>query len=44
MRNRITEQGDEPGGGTAEEFDARVRGDHALWGEVARANNIRVEG
>ncbi|HYI83348.1 MAG TPA: tripartite tricarboxylate transporter substrate binding protein [Acetobacteraceae bacterium] len=44
VRNRITEQGDEPGGGTAEEFDARVRGDHALWGEVARANNIRVEG
>jgi tripartite-type tricarboxylate transporter receptor subunit TctC len=44
VRNRITEQGDEPGGGTPEEFDARVRGDHALWGEVARANNIRVEG
>ena len=44
VRNRITEQGDEPGGGTPEEFDARVKGDHTLWGEVARANNIRVEG
>ena len=40
VQARITEQGDEPGGGTAEEFERRVRGDHKLWGEVARANNI----
>ncbi|TCZ64875.1 Bug family tripartite tricarboxylate transporter substrate binding protein [Roseicella aquatilis] len=40
VRERITGQGDEPGGGTAEAFDALVRGDHARWGEVVRANHI----
>ena len=42
-RERITTQGDEPGGGTAEELGAIVRRDHQRWGEVARANNIRAE-
>ena len=40
LRDRITSQGDEPGGGTMEEFAATVRRDHARWGEVVRANNI----
>jgi tripartite-type tricarboxylate transporter receptor subunit TctC len=40
VSGRITEQGDEPGGGTIEEYDRRVRNDHKLWGEVVRANNI----
>ncbi|TPG52384.1 tripartite tricarboxylate transporter substrate binding protein [Roseomonas nepalensis] len=40
LRERITTQGDEPGSGTTEEFAAMVRRDHALWGEVVRANNI----
>ena len=40
LRERITSQGDEPGGGTMEEFAAMVRRDHARWGEVVRANNI----
>ncbi|WP_419897387.1 Bug family tripartite tricarboxylate transporter substrate binding protein [Roseomonas sp. USHLN139] len=44
VRERITGQGDEPGGGTAAEFDERVRRDHARWGEVARAANIRADG
>ena len=44
VRERITGQGDEPGGGTAEEFDARLKRDHARWGEVARAANIRADG
>ncbi|MBR0647837.1 Bug family tripartite tricarboxylate transporter substrate binding protein [Plastoroseomonas hellenica] len=44
VRERITSQGDEPGGGTAAEFDALVKRDHARWGEVARAANIRADG
>ncbi|MFC0386924.1 Bug family tripartite tricarboxylate transporter substrate binding protein [Muricoccus vinaceus] len=40
LRERVTSQGDEPGSGTTEEFAAMVRRDHALWGEVVRANNI----
>jgi tripartite-type tricarboxylate transporter receptor subunit TctC len=44
VRDRITGQGDEPGGGSAAEFDARVKRDHARWGEVARAANIRADG
>jgi len=44
VRERITGQGDEPGGGSAQEFDARVKRDHARWGEVARAANIRADG
>ncbi|WP_159993165.1 tripartite tricarboxylate transporter substrate binding protein [Roseomonas sp. 18066] len=44
VRDRITGQGDEPGGGTAAEFDERVRRDHARWGDVARAANIRADG
>ena len=43
VRDRITGQGDEPGGGTVEEYDARVKADHARWGEVARAANIRAD-
>jgi tripartite-type tricarboxylate transporter receptor subunit TctC len=42
-RERITTQGDEPGGGTPEELGAMMRRDHQRWGEVVRANNIRVE-
>lgn len=44
VRDRITGQGDEPGGGTPEEFDAMVKRDHARWGEVVRASKITVEG
>ena len=43
VRERITSQGDEPGGGTAEELGAIMRRDHARWGEVVRANIIRGE-
>jgi tripartite-type tricarboxylate transporter receptor subunit TctC len=42
VRERITAQGDEPGG-TAEELGAVMRRDHARWGEMVRANNIRAE-
>ncbi|MBP0444080.1 tripartite tricarboxylate transporter substrate binding protein [Roseomonas sp. SSH11] len=44
VRERITSQGDEPGGGTAEELANLLRTDHARWGEVVRANNIRADG
>ena len=43
VRKRITDQGDEPGGGTAEQLGETVKRDHARWGEVVKANNIRVE-
>jgi len=43
LRERITSQGDEPGGGSTEEFAAMVRRDHARWGEVVRTNNIRAD-
>ncbi len=43
VRARISGQGDEPGGGTAEAFAAVVRRDHARWGEVVRASGIRAD-
>ncbi|MFC7736709.1 Bug family tripartite tricarboxylate transporter substrate binding protein [Roseomonas sp. GCM10028921] len=43
VRERITSQGDEPGGGTSEELNATLHRDHARWGEVVRANNIRAD-
>ena len=43
IRERITSRGDMPGGGTAEELAATIRRDHARWGEVVKANNIRAE-
>jgi tripartite-type tricarboxylate transporter receptor subunit TctC len=42
-RERITSRGDEPGGGTAGTVGERMRREHAMWGEVVRANNIRAE-
>ncbi|GAV33072.1 tripartite tricarboxylate transporter family receptor [Roseomonas sp. TAS13] len=44
VRDRITSQGDEPGGGTPESFDKLVRSDHARWGQVVKANNITSAG
>jgi tripartite-type tricarboxylate transporter receptor subunit TctC len=42
-RDKITAQGDEPGGGTPADMAAMMRRDHQRWGEVVRANNIRAE-
>ena len=42
-RERITSRGDMPGGGTAADLAGVVRRDHARWGEVVKANNIRAE-
>lgn len=42
-RDRIIRNGDEPGGGTPEELGTVTRRDHARWGEVVRASNIRAE-
>ncbi|MBL6077831.1 tripartite tricarboxylate transporter substrate binding protein [Belnapia sp. T18] len=44
IREKITSQGDEPGGGTAESLGETMRRDHARWGEVVRSNNIRADG
>ncbi len=43
IRARVDARGDEVGGGTVADFAALVRRDHARWGEVVRANNIRAE-
>jgi tripartite-type tricarboxylate transporter receptor subunit TctC len=42
-RSRIIGQGDEPGGGAPEVLGEVTRRDHARWGEVVRASNIRAE-
>jgi tripartite-type tricarboxylate transporter receptor subunit TctC len=43
IRRNITSRGDEPGGGTAEALGEIMRRDHARWGAVVKANNIRAE-
>jgi tripartite-type tricarboxylate transporter receptor subunit TctC len=43
VRERITSQGDEPGGGGADELGGMMHRDHARWGEVVRSNNIRAD-
>jgi tripartite-type tricarboxylate transporter receptor subunit TctC len=40
---RITDAGDEVGGGTAAELGARMRREHALWGDVVKRAGIKVE-
>jgi tripartite-type tricarboxylate transporter receptor subunit TctC len=42
-RARMTDRGDEPGGGTPEQLGEITRTDHARWGEVVRSANIRAE-
>ncbi|MDO9707239.1 Bug family tripartite tricarboxylate transporter substrate binding protein [Paracraurococcus lichenis] len=42
-KQRLAERGDEIGGGTVEEFAARVRRDHAEWGAIVREAGIRAE-
>lgn len=39
----ITERGDEPGGGTAEQLGQMTRSQYKTWGEVVKANNIRAD-
>jgi tripartite-type tricarboxylate transporter receptor subunit TctC len=39
----ITDRGDEPGGGTAAQLGETTRYYFKLWGDVAKANNIRAE-
>ncbi len=43
-RERLVSRGDEIGGGVSPAaFVAQIKREHALWGEVIRANNIRAE-
>src|SRR5919202_7091376 len=42
-RPPLGRRGDEIGGGTAEEFAARVRREHAEWGALVREAGIRAE-
>jgi tripartite-type tricarboxylate transporter receptor subunit TctC len=39
----ITDRGDEPGGGTAEQLGALTRSQYKTWGDVVKANNIRAD-
>jgi tripartite-type tricarboxylate transporter receptor subunit TctC len=43
VRDRLLAQGSEPVGNTPAEFGAFMRAEHAKWGKVIRAANIRVE-
>jgi len=40
---RITDAGDEAGGGTAEELGERMRREHAVWADVVKKAGIKVE-
>ena len=42
-RQRLAERGDEIGGGTAEDFAARIRREYAEWGGIVREAGIRAE-
>lgn len=39
----ITDRGDEPGGGSAQDLGRMTEDQYKLWGEVARANNIKAD-
>jgi len=39
----ITERGDEPGGGTAEQLNKMTRYYFDLWRDIVKANDIRAE-
>ena len=39
----ITDRGDEPGGGSAQDLAKMTEDQYKLWGEVARANNIKAD-
>ena len=39
----ITDRGDEPGGGTAEQLGQLTRSQYKTWGDVVKANNIRAD-
>jgi tripartite-type tricarboxylate transporter receptor subunit TctC len=42
-RRKIIDLGDEPGGGDAASLEARMRREHAQWGEVVKKAGIKVE-
>ncbi len=42
-RERMTGRGDEPGGGTSQQLAQIMQRDSAIWSQVVRAANIRVE-
>ena len=39
----IVERGDEPGGGTPEQLAQMTRSQFKTWGEVVKANHIKVD-
>lgn len=39
----ITDRGDEPGGGSAEQLAAMTRSQYKTWGDVVKANGIRAD-
>jgi len=43
VQKTITDRGDEPGGGSAEQLGSMTRNYFKIWGDVAKANDIRAE-
>ena len=43
FRDRFAMIGDEPAGGTPEEFAAVIRTDSAKWGDVVRRSGARLD-
>jgi tripartite-type tricarboxylate transporter receptor subunit TctC len=43
FRDRFAAIGDEPAGGTPEEFAEVIRADSAKWGEVVRRSGARLD-
>ncbi|WP_374063759.1 hypothetical protein [Cupriavidus sp. DF5525] len=39
----IVDRGDEPGGGTPEQFATLTRTHYKMWGDVVKANNITAD-
>jgi tripartite-type tricarboxylate transporter receptor subunit TctC len=44
VRDRIVQQGDEPGGGGPEIVEATIAREYPRWGQVVRDQNIRADG
>jgi tripartite-type tricarboxylate transporter receptor subunit TctC len=42
VRDRLLAEGNEPGGSTPQAFGQMVRNEHAKWGALIRAANIKI--
>ena len=44
LRKQFDAQGMQVAGGTADDVDRRMRGEHDLWSKIIREANIKIEG